>query len=204
MFSSIQEEIWSFDELDEAKQQNVLQQVREIAKQNREEFEQFVANLAYGAEMQREVYYQAIYKEAAQWEELLLREMEKHLQAAEQNRKGAIDDLVLLYWFCSKEGLSASYYDKSLSILLSALQAKSADIREAVMEAIIDLIQEMPRPLTKEETSSIQNLLQDKEFNIRVYAYANLKHVGLLPNGFVLSQADKDLAKNLGMEGLVG
>ena len=88
-------------------------------------------------------------------------------------------------------GLKKDFYISAIKYFRSKLNSNNKEVRKAALEYIVDLHFEGKLTMDIELKNELQKQLKDKIYDVRLYAYLNLKDENLLPNGFNQTTMDK-------------
>lgn len=203
MFIDLKDKIEQFYDLEEKDQNELLLAINERAKNDKEGFKHHLSSIGYGINSKLSIYLEALWKSPKGWDEFIYHLLSKLLTDAENANKEAIEELSSIMYLTQLEEMTNEFYNKSLALLEDALVSPNSEIRKYCSEAILDIKDVGKITLTKSQINKIQKLLEDKNFEIRIYTYSNLKEDKLLPKGFSLKRMDKIRAKIQGMGSLI-
>lgn len=198
MFSDLQNDLDNFYDLSDDQQNLLLEEIVKRAEQDKSGFEEYLSTIPYGTMSTKSIFYEAIWKQPKNWGDFAFRELSKLIEEAERGNEEAIQDLMVLPFLVSLNGMTESYYKRTSFFLTRKLKSKIPAVREDCLVMILDIAESYNIPLERNQKSALQKLLLDPEFNIRIYAYSRLKELNLIPKRFKIPMLDKIRAKLTG------
>lgn len=203
MFTDLQNKLETFRDLDYETQQSLLKEIHARAVNQKDNFQNYLSQVDYGALSHREIFYEAIWNYPQGWDDFFHSELAQLIAKAEGGNKDAIDSLSAMIYLTYLEDMNTEFYTKSVEFLTKKLRSKIPEVRENCAQAITDIHAEYEVALSPEQISELQRLLKDRAFKVRVNTYANLKDANLIPRKFSISLIDKIRARLFGYSALL-
>ena len=180
-----------FYDLDSDVDDQVFEQLLKFANSDKEAFIKYSNSQKLGANSYRPILYEAIMHSANGWENFLLEQIKFIIEQADKGNKDAIYEISSIYYLTNISDLEKSFYSSAIEFFKPKLNSKNNEVKKAALEYIIDLHFESKIRLTQNLKEELQKQLEDKTYNVRLYAYLNLKDENLLPVGYKQSKLDK-------------
>ena len=99
--------------------------------------------------------------------------------------------MLSLFYLTNISGLDKSFYTSAIDLFKAKLNAENNQLKKAALEYILDLHFKGKLNISSHLTQRLQEQLDDENFNVRLYAFLNLKDENLLPQGFRLKFTDR-------------
>jgi len=176
-----------YEDVDE----QVFEKLNSYFFDDKEGFKEYVNSQPIGLSSYRAILYESIMDNANGWEDFLLEQIEYIINECDSGNKEAEHEISSIYYLTNISDLNSAFYTSTIKYLRSKLNSSNKEVRKAALEYIVDLHFEGKLIISDELKSELQNQLNDKIYNVRLYAYLNLKDDDLLPKGFKQNTMDK-------------
>jgi len=180
-----------FYDLESDVDDQVFEELQKFANSDKEGFIKYANSQKLGPSSYLPILYEAIMDHANGWESFLLKQIKFIIEQADKGKKDATYEISSIYYLTNISGLEKSFYSSAINFFHSKLNSKNRDVRKAALEYIIDLHFESKINLSQKLKKELQRQLNDNSFDVRLYAYLNLKDENLLPNGYKRSIFDR-------------
>lgn len=180
-----------FYDINEDVDEQVFEKLNSYFFDNREEFKEYVNSQQLGLSSYRAILYESIMDNANGWEDFLFEQIKYIIDECDSGNKEAEHEISSIYYLTNISGLNSTFYTSTIKYLRGKLNSSNKEVRKAALEYIIDLHFEGNLIIDDELKSDLQNQLNDKLYNVRLYAYLNLKDENLLPKAFKQTTMDK-------------
>lgn len=175
------------DDVDE----QVFEKLNSYFFDDRDGFKEYVNSQPLGHSSYRAILYESIMDNANGWEDFLLEQIKYIIDECDSGNKEAEHEISSIFYLTNISDLNSTFYSSTIKYLRSKLNSSKKEVRKAALEYIVDLHFEGKLTLGDELKSELQNQLEDKIYNVRLYAYLKLKDENLLPKGFKQTTMDK-------------
>lgn len=180
-----------FYDLDSDVDDQVFEELQKFANSDKEGYIKYLNSQKLGPNSYRPILYEAIMDSANGWENFLLEEIKFIIEQAEKGDEDATYEISSIFYLTNISDLKKSFYTSAIEFFQSKLNSKNNEVKKAALEYTIDLHNESKIRLTEKLKKQLQVQLKDNSYNVRLYAYLNLKDENLLPQGYKQSILDK-------------
>ena len=180
-----------FYDLESNVEEEVLAELHEFAKKDKVGFIEYVNSQKMGGGSYRAILYESIMDDANGWEEFLLEQINNIIEEVDAGNKDAEYELLSLFYLTNISGLDKSFYTSAIDLFKAKLNAENNQLKKAALEYILDLHFKGKLNISSHLIQRLQEQLDDENFNVRLYAFLNLKDENLLPQGFRLKFTDR-------------
>ena len=180
-----------FYDINEDVEEQVFEELTSYFSNDKEGFKEYVNSQPLGQFSYRAILYESIMDDANGWEDFLLEQIKYIVDECDSGNKKAEHEISSVYYLTSISDLKKDFYTSAIKYFRSKLNSNNKEVRKAALEYIIDLHFERNLTIDNYLKSELQNQLTDKIYNVRLYAYLNLKDESLLPKGFKQTTMDK-------------
>jgi len=155
MFEDLNLNIDDYYELSDSAQKELLLKIHKRAIKDRDGFQRIVNRTEFGYDSFIDIFYEAISIKPAGFEDWLLTEQKRIIEACESGEEAPLHSLSAFHFLISPEIDNKLFYQKALTFLFSKLNSPIWNIRTECAEAISDIIYFEKIKLKQKELESL-------------------------------------------------